>query len=379
MPLCCQQPYPFEQIIHFECYNCLPLSPSSFILYSTTPHSPVPPKELPSKYPSRLVVLSMLAAQMEACGDPLLFDMDNIDQAIFERVRLSPSNCILVQNRAGLRGKHFKETDAVLEDVFLYFAACYERAKRCLSLLPEMDEICRKCQKMCAAYAASHLRTVLPSTNAFTTGVRAQQYILKILIEIYEGNSLITINFLTALVEELSYEESKLFFKPSLEALVSHLPKANDFMKPASQSFIQMIAFFAQHAPLAEILTQCSVWSPRIDTGKEYETGTLLGRLLSLSCLPSSTVGMPEMFSSLEGRTEDSLITQMEMCRNELEKTVNAITAIVKALLRHGGKTRMSVLQWLIKCFRSNRSRGKVGKYAQAHHPHISGATSVCY
>ena len=327
--------------------------------YSTTPHSPVPPKELPSKYPSRLVVLPMLAAQMEACGDPLLFDMDNIDQAIFERVRLSPSNCKLVHNRAGLRGKHFKETDAVLEDVFLYFAACYERAKRCLSLFPEMDEICGKCQKMCAAYAASHLRTVLQPIHASTT-VGAQLYILKILIEIYEGNSLITINFLTALLEELSYEESKLLFKPSLEALVSHLPKANDFMKPATQSFIQMIAFFAQHAPLAEILTQCSVWSPRVDSGKEYETGTLLGRLLSLSCLPSNAVGMPEIFSSLEGRTEDSLITQMEVCRDELEKTVNAITAIVKALLRHGGKTRMSVLRWLNKCFRGNKSRGKV-------------------
>lgn len=303
-----------------------------------------------------------MAAQMTAMGESPLLSESNIDQALVERLQMAAKRVVLT-NRAGLRGTLFKESDAT-EDVGLtYLASSYERAERLstTSGSPQLAAVYESSKKLAAAYASSQLSSAVAVSRSNRTEPKlAQKLIKEMTLAIFQGNSPISDGFLHAVVQGMASQALKELFQPTLEGLLALLPQQNTFPNQSMYPILQGLLFFARHTPLAELLLSYNTWLPSSNNGKAFENSSLLGRLLSLSSLSSDPLAPPPMFGDLEGQTTDSLMEKVVVCRSETEKMVGEIAGILKTLLRHGGKMREGVLQWMVKCLQANTSRGQV-------------------
>lgn len=299
---------------------------------------------------------------MAAMGESPLLSECNIDQALVERLQPMAKKVSLT-NRGGLRGTLFKDSDATEPVNLTYLACSYERAERFQSSTssPQLAEVSESCKKLAAAYASAQLSSaVAVSRSTMTQPKWAQKQITELSLAIFQGNSPVSEGFLTALVEGMAGQDLKELFRPTLDGLLSHLPQQNTFPNQSVYPILQGLHFFARNASLAGLLTSCSTWLPRVNNGKAFENNTLLGRLLSLSSLSTEPLAPPTMFTELEGQTADSLMAKVHVCRSETEKMVGQIAGVLKALLKHGGKIREGVLQWMVQCFKANASRGQV-------------------
>lgn len=315
-----------------------------------------------SKYPSHVFKVTNLAAQMAAMGESPLLSESNIDQALVERLQPTAKKVVLT-NRGGLRGTLFKESDATEAANLTYLACCYERAERFSSTCssPQLTAVSESSKKLAAAYASSQLSSAVAVSRLTKTEPKlAQKQTRELTLAIFQGNSPVSEGFLNALVERMAGQDLKELFRPTLDGLLSQLPQQNTFPNQSVYPILQGLHFFARNASLAELLTSYSTWLPSFNSGQTFENSTLLGQLLCLSSLSSRPLTPPTMFADLEGQTTDSLMTKVNVCRSETEKMVNQIAGILKALLRHGGKSRDSVLQWMVQCLKANASRGQV-------------------
>ena len=299
---------------------------------------------------------------MAAMGEPPLLNESNVDIALVERLQPTAKKVVL-KNRSGLRGTLFKDADATESVNLTYLAGSYERAQRLLSTAssPQVAAVGEAGRKLAAAYASSQLSSaVTVSRSAMTEPKWAQKQVTDLSLAIFQGSSPISEEFLTALVEGMAGQDLKELFRPTLDSLLSRLPQQNTFPNPSVYPILQGLLFFARNAPLAELITSCSTWLPRFNSGQAFQNSTLLGKLLSLSSLSAESRAPPTMFADLEGQTTDSLMAKVDVCRSETQRMVVQIAGILKALLRHGGKIREGVLQWTVECFKANASRGQV-------------------
>ena len=295
-------------------------------------------------------------------GESPLLSESNIDQALVERLQMTAQKVVLT-NRAGLRGMLFKDSDAT-EDVGLtYLASSYERAERLSTTTsnPQLAAVCESSKKLAAAYASSQLSSAVAVSRSNRTEPKlAQEQVKEMTLSIFQGTSPISDGFLHTVAQGMASQALKELFQPTLEGLLALLPQQNTFPDRSLYPVLQGLLFFARHAPLAESLLSCNTWLPNFNSGRAFENNSLLGRLLSLSSLSSAPFAPPPLFKDLDGQTTDSLMDKVFVCRSETEKMVGEIAGILKTLLRHGGKMREGVLQWVVKCFRANTSRGQV-------------------
>lgn len=146
----------------------------------------------------------------------------------------------------------------------------------------------------------------------------------------------------------------KTTFSPILKIIKNEASSSNLLVFPRYRLIV--LQTFSNIEPLGKLLINQSSPDLSQKNGSLY-SDTILGALLSLSCLPKS-VGSPydffdKLLSQQSSTVDGNIWTALDSLNESLHK-------IFHSLLKCSGETRHLTLLWIGKCLEANSSRGKL-------------------
>uniref|UniRef100_A0A672ZPS1 Ubiquitin conjugation factor E4 A n=1 Tax=Sphaeramia orbicularis TaxID=375764 RepID=A0A672ZPS1_9TELE len=259
--------------------------------------------------PPRCVYLEEMAADLD--GQDWL-DMDNIEQALFNRLLLlEPGNHLIYMTSCSTVNLS-ADRDAGEKCAIPYLFACYQRAKEEVTKVPEkLLSFAVRCKNL----TVSNTRTVLLTPEIYISQNIYEQ-LLDLLLDGFSG---------VRTFEEVIVPVLDIFQGRGHTVLVEHIQPKD----PAN--------------------------------GLQYQK-TLLGAVLSISCLlktPGIVEGHgyflnPSRSSAQETKVQEANIHQfMGQFHDKLHQ-------VLKNLLQRSGETRHLLLSWLGNCLQANAGRAKI-------------------
>ncbi|KAG9348258.1 hypothetical protein JZ751_001993 [Albula glossodonta] len=307
--------------------------------------------------PPRCVYLEEMAADLD--GQDWL-DMDNIEQALFNRLLLlEPGNHLIYMTSSSVANlsaeRHAGEKCAVP-----YLYACYQRAKEEVTKVPEkLLSYAVRCKNL----TVSNARTVLLTPEIYVSQ-NVYEQLLDLLLEGVSGAQL---DEVVEFVEEviaalLADQEVRTFGEvmvPVLEILHGRV-KDLDLCQLLLYSYLDILLYFSHQKDIAKVLVEY-IQPKDPNSGLQYQK-TLLGAVLSVSCL-LKTPGVveshgfflnPSRSSPQEMKVQESNIHQFMGQYHE------KLYQILRNLLQQSGDTRHLLLTWLGGCLQANAGRAKI-------------------
>ncbi|KAI0207125.1 Ubiquitin conjugation factor E4 A [Lamellibrachia satsuma] len=276
-------------------------------------------------------------------------DTNTLHQALFERLMLdSPLDHVIVTSQ---RSDLQSAQDVAEPDTLRYLFQCYSRLVKQTPVKPDLRDMCQSAIVGNAKLSFQH-----PELFA-SLDIPAQ------FMPIFTDSPDIATDFFRQVAEAVDREkeEETLFdcFRPILDSLKASVKEDRSLSRSSSVfQCLDIVLFFAQHNLLAEVLVKYNEL-PAGSPGRAYE-GTLLGAVLSVSCVPQSEAGPYEFFdqpSRSSKQEHDITETNIHLPMGLLTERMHQV---FYSLLRHKGDSRHRTLCWLGQCLHANKDRAKL-------------------
>ncbi|XP_053995108.1 ubiquitin conjugation factor E4 A [Hylaeus volcanicus] len=277
-------------------------------------------------------------------------NVDSIEQAVFERLMLPDieSKLVPIEN-----SQHIPcDSHTLKKQVISYLFESYCRLQRYKNKL-ELSDILDEMRRVILQNAA----VALQEPDLFEGQEVHNQFIALCADE--DGLKPELVSFTNDIVNELQLENSDnaaatiaVSFSPILDIIYKDVTQSN--LVFLNQHWFTILNLFALNESLAELLIRHS--TPKSNQGQAY-ANTLLGAILSLSCLPK-TIEEPfyffeKPFQQSNSNIEGNIWTALDALSESLQK-------IFHLLLKCSAEVRHLTLQWIGNCLHSNASRGKI-------------------
>ncbi|KAM6959039.1 LOW QUALITY PROTEIN: ubiquitin conjugation factor E4 A [Aplochiton taeniatus] len=307
--------------------------------------------------PPRCVFLEEMAADLE--GQDWL-DMDNIEQALFNRLLLPEPGNHLIYMSSSSAVNLSADRDAGEKSAIPYLYACYQRSKEEVTKVPEkLLSYAVRCKNL----AVSNTRTVL-----LTPEIYISQNVYKQLLDLLlEGFSSSQPEEVVEFVEEvivglLADQEVRTFGEvivPMLDIFQGRV-KDLDLCQPLLYSYLDVLLYFSHQKDIAKVLVE-HIQPKDPANGLQYQK-SLLGAVLSISCL-LKTPGVVEghgYFLSPSRSSPQEMKVQEGNIHQFMGQFHDKLHQILKNLLQRSVDTRHLLLTWLGGCLQANAGRTKI-------------------
>uniref|UniRef100_A0A3Q1FFH2 Ubiquitin conjugation factor E4 A n=1 Tax=Acanthochromis polyacanthus TaxID=80966 RepID=A0A3Q1FFH2_9TELE len=307
--------------------------------------------------PPRCVYLEEMAADLD--GQDWL-DMDNIEQALFNRLLLlEPGNQLIYMTSCSAVNLS-ADRDAGEKCAIPYLFACYQRAKEEVTKVPEkLLSFAVRCKNL----TVSNTRTVLLTPEIYISQNIYEQ-LLDLLLEAFNGaQPEEVVEFVEEVIAGLLSDQEVRTFEevivPVFDIFHGRI-KDLDLCQPLLYSYLDVLLYFSHNKDIAKVLVEHI--QPKDPTnGLQYQK-TLLGMVLNISCLlktPGVVEGHgyflnPSRSSAQETKVQEANIHQF---MNQFHEKLHQI---LKNLLQRSGETRHLLLSWLGNCLQANAGRAKI-------------------
>uniref|UniRef100_A0A672ZQ52 Ubiquitin conjugation factor E4 A n=1 Tax=Sphaeramia orbicularis TaxID=375764 RepID=A0A672ZQ52_9TELE len=307
--------------------------------------------------PPRCVYLEEMAADLD--GQDWL-DMDNIEQALFNRLLLlEPGNHLIYMTSCSTVNLS-ADRDAGEKCAIPYLFACYQRAKEEVTKVPEkLLSFAVRCKNL----TVSNTRTVLLTPEIYISQNIYEQ-LLDLLLDGFSGaQPEEVVEFVEEVIAGLLSDQEVRTFEevivPVLDIFQGRV-KDLDLCQPLLYSYLDVLLYFSHHKDIAKVLVE-HIQPKDPANGLQYQK-TLLGAVLSISCLlktPGIVEGHgyflnPSRSSAQETKVQEANIHQfMGQFHDKLHQ-------VLKNLLQRSGETRHLLLSWLGNCLQANAGRAKI-------------------
>uniref|UniRef100_A0A3Q0R0U3 Ubiquitin conjugation factor E4 A n=1 Tax=Amphilophus citrinellus TaxID=61819 RepID=A0A3Q0R0U3_AMPCI len=307
--------------------------------------------------PPRCVYLEEMAADLD--GQDWL-DMDNIEQALFNRLLLlEPGNQLIYMTSCSAVNLS-ADRDAGEKCAIPYLFACYQRAKEEITKVPEkLLSFAVRCKNL----TVSNTRTVLLTPEIYISQ-NVYEELLDLLLEGFSGaQPEEVVEFVEEVIAGLLSDQEVRTFEevivPVLDIFQGRI-KDLDLCQPLLYSYLDVLLYFSHHKDIAKVLVE-HIQPKDPANGLQYQK-SLLGMVLNISCLlktPGVVEGHgyflnPSRSSAQETKVQEANIHQfMGQFHDKLHQ-------ILKNLLQRSGETRHLLLSWLGSCLQANAGRAKI-------------------
>uniref|UniRef100_A0AAQ5Z3B5 Ubiquitin conjugation factor E4 A n=1 Tax=Amphiprion ocellaris TaxID=80972 RepID=A0AAQ5Z3B5_AMPOC len=307
--------------------------------------------------PPRCVYLEEMAADLD--GQDWL-DMDNIEQALFNRLLLlEPGNQLIYMTSCSAVNLS-ADRDAGEKCAIPYLFACYQRAKEEVTKVPEkLLSFAVRCKNL----TVSNTRTVLLTPEIYISQNIYEQ-LLDLLLEAFNGaQPEEVVEFVEEVIAGLLSDQEVRTFEevivPVFDIFHGRI-KDLDLCQPLLYSYLDVLLYFSHNKDIAKVLVE-HIQPKDPANGLQYQK-TLLGMVLNISCLlktPGVVEGHgyflnPSRSSAQETKVQEANIHQfMNQFHDKLHQ-------ILKNLLQRSGETRHLLLSWLGSCLQANAGRAKI-------------------
>uniref|UniRef100_A0A3Q3IRV7 Ubiquitin conjugation factor E4 A n=1 Tax=Monopterus albus TaxID=43700 RepID=A0A3Q3IRV7_MONAL len=307
--------------------------------------------------PPRCVYLEELAADLD--GQDWL-DMDNIEQALFNRLLLQEPGNHLIYMTSCSAVNLSADRDAGEKCAIPYLFACYQRAKEEVTKVPEkLLSFAVRCKNL----TVSNTRTVLLTPEIYISQ-NVYEQLLDLLLEAFSGaQPEEVVEFVEEVITGLLSDQEVRTFEevivPVFDIFQGRV-KDLDLCQPLLYSYLDVLLYFSHHKDIAKVLVE-HIQPKDPANGLQYQK-SLLGVVLSISCLlktPGVVEGHgyflnPSRSSAQETKVQEANIHQfMGQFHDKLHQ-------ILKNLLQQSGETRHLLLSWLGSCLQANAGRAKI-------------------
>lgn len=300
---------------------------------------------------SKLLYLKELAVSLEPQE---MMDLDNLEQALFERLLLEdPETCIINNGKPANSSTPFYIAE---KECITYLFNCYmkivEKERECI----EGSDL-KKILKTMTELIVRNVATALKQPALYEDTQELNKQIVN-LFSCTIGSPNELMDFFILVSEEVEHDEPEgsllRAFTPTFDLVHKDLVQANILTFP--RTHFSLLRVFAAIPKLATALLTHS-------TPKDTNLGiafanTLLGSAFSLSCLPSTPGGLYEFF-------DKPLNTPFSIVENNLWTSMAALTeelhSIFLSLLK---TTRRQTLAWIGACLDANIHRGRLSAIA---------------
>jgi len=304
----------------------------------------------------QLVYLSSLADIIGTHNQAWL-DLPLLEQALFERIMLpNPLDHIVTDPGAKSLGcAHLIETQLVR-----YLAECYRRCNKVLGRIQKDDsKMINSIVKM-KGIVVQNLVTAYREPVLYT-GQDLYQQLSDLIMESYEVEHHL-MEMMTSLAEKVKEEEKEYgillesIVHPILENMKSHVEGTSMILFSANT--VLPLQYFLSSPALAKVLILHS-YPKAPQNGKAFED-TLLGSILSKSCLPSKDGDTWDYFNQPSGQPVSVHGATEARIWSGLESVHTAGHSLIKQLLKVSEDSKHFTLMWLGDCLAANVGRGKM-------------------
>lgn len=295
-------------------------------------------------------------------------DFDILDQAVFERIMMdNPDECLVDCSdhvKASHQHQHAQEvSDATEVKVLQYLFGCYLRAAHLL--VDPKKSAWKDCIIRCQNVILMNAKTSFQQPELVPMQNLHSQFI-DIFFDNYEtvlgDNCAVMLDFFIRLAVEVDKHKEdgsvKESFWPILDLVQEHLQKECNLMHVSLFKYLDLLVFFSKTEPLA--LTFIDHSSPRDSTNAKSYEKTLIGCILSFSCIPASDVGPYEFFNdaSSSPRAEHD-ITEANIWK-PLSSLGDGVHQLFLNLIKVSPEMKHRVMQWVGNCLHANDGRARI-------------------
>uniref|UniRef100_A0A3Q2NY84 Ubiquitin conjugation factor E4 A n=1 Tax=Fundulus heteroclitus TaxID=8078 RepID=A0A3Q2NY84_FUNHE len=307
--------------------------------------------------PPRCVYLEEMAADLD--GQDWL-DMDNIEQALFNRLLLlEPGNHLIYMTSCSAVNLS-ADRDAGEKCAIPYLFACYQRANEELTKVPEkLHSFAVRCKSL----TVSNALTVLLTPEIYVNQ-NIHEQLLDLLLEGFRGaRPEEVVEFVEEVIAGLLSDQEVRTFEevivPVFDIFQGRI-KDLDLCQPLLHFYLDVLLYFSHHKDIAKVLME-HIQPKDPANGLQYQK-SLLGVVLNISCLlktPGVVEGHgyflnPSRSSAQETKVQEANIHQfMGQFHEKLHQ-------ILKSLLQRSNETRHLLLTWLGNCLQANAGRAKI-------------------
>uniref|UniRef100_A0A6Q2YB45 Ubiquitin conjugation factor E4 A n=1 Tax=Esox lucius TaxID=8010 RepID=A0A6Q2YB45_ESOLU len=305
--------------------------------------------------PPRCVFLEEMAAEMD--GQDWL-DMDNIEQALFNRLLLLEPGKHLIYMTSCNAVNLSADRDAGEKCAIPFLYACFQRAKEEVTKVPEkLLSYAVRCKNL----TVSNTRTVLLTPEIYVSQ-NVYEQLLDLLLE-GVGRLDEVVEFVEEVIAGLLADQEVRTFKevigPVLDIFHSRV-KDLDLCHLLLFSYLDLLLYFSQQKDIAKVLVE-HIQPKDPDNGLQYQK-TLLGTVLNISCL-LKTPGVVEGHSFFLNPSRSSP-QEMKVQESNIHQFIgqfhDKLHQLLKNLLQQSGETRHLLLSWLGSCLQANAGRTKI-------------------
>ncbi|XP_054651097.1 ubiquitin conjugation factor E4 A [Dunckerocampus dactyliophorus] len=307
--------------------------------------------------PPRCVYLEEMAADLD--GQDWL-DMDNIEQALFNRLLLlEPGNHLIYMTSCSAVNLS-ADRDAGEKCAIPYLFACYQRAKEEVTKVPEkLLPFSVRCKNL----TVSNTRTVLLTPEIYVNQLVYEQLLDLLLDAFSRAQPEEVVEFVEEVVAGLLSDQEVRTFEevmvPVLDILQGRI-KDLDLCQPLLYFYLDVLLYFSHQNDIAKVLMEHS--QPKDPANGLLYQKSLLGTVLSISCLlktPGVVEGHgyflnPSRSSSQEATVQEANVHQF------MGQFHDKVHQIFKNLLQRSSDTRHLLLSWLGNCLHANAGRAKI-------------------
>ncbi|KAL8579420.1 hypothetical protein ACOMHN_026785 [Nucella lapillus] len=318
------------------------------------------PQDDPSR-PSRCVYLETLANTL---GNHNLIGLDALEQVVFERIMLDP-DAIQRHLRMTREVKHDVGTavQASEKEELIYLCQCYSRCQhqqKEYKASGAMNKYAFAVQ--CEKVITMNSKTCLVQPSCFHSETFVQQFITILqddfVLNKWSGEG---VEFLRKVCEEIHQAPEEASLEEVLAEVLRDLHgqlREEDLVFITNSKPFTVLPFFTGSPVLAEVFMKYNM-PKHIDSGVAYES-TLLGSILSLSCIPKSETGPYKFFTSPSSQTKTDHDNTESSLWLPLSKVCEGVYSLLFDVIRLSPDLRNMVLTWLGNCLHANAGRTKL-------------------
>uniref|UniRef100_A0A8C9RHB5 Ubiquitin conjugation factor E4 A n=1 Tax=Scleropages formosus TaxID=113540 RepID=A0A8C9RHB5_SCLFO len=307
--------------------------------------------------PPRCVYLEEMAADLD--GQDWL-DMDNIEQALFNRLLLPEPGNHLIYMTSSSAVNLSADRDAGERCAVPYLYACFQRAKEEITKVPEkLLTYAVRCKNL----TVSNARTVLLTPEIYVSQ-NVYEQLLDLLLEGVSGAQLDDVlefveEVIAALVADQEVRTFGEVIVPVLDIFQGRV-KDLDLCTLLLYSYLDILIFFSRQKDIAKVLLE-HIQPKEPNNGLQYQK-TVLGTVLNISCL-LKTPGVVEnhgYFLSPSRSSPQEMKVQESNIHQFMGQFHDKLHQVLRNLLQQSGDTRHLLLTWLGGCLHANAGRAKI-------------------
>lgn len=299
-------------------------------------------------------------------------DIETLEQALFERLLLEDPGRHVIGRNVCDKEKSNTNMHATQKEVITYLFECH---RRLLSMKSGPESNGRN--KIISQMLSLVLRNV--ATALKQPALFEPQDLHSQILQLVSDSSISETDldqFFDGLVQQFVLDDGeisavdtlRLAFTPTLDNIHRDFARSNLFT--FNRPYLRLLHIFSTKSQLGSVLIDHSTPEDSY-IGVTY-ADTLLGSILSLSCLPKMEDGPYEFFQKplllqAASVTEGNIWTATEA-------VIENLFMIFHALLKHSNEVRHRTLCWIADCLHANGDRGKLWN---SHGMNIGGLTCV--